>query len=114
LNKIVYILLILIGINFTSFGQNKIATIDPASAAKMIRFYPNPASSVITFEFLRANDNSYTLQVFNFMGKKVYDIKKTPTRITINLDDFFRGIYIFQLRDKNGSIVQSGKFQVVK
>jgi hypothetical protein len=114
LTKIVYILLILIGINFTSFAQNKIATGDPAAIAKMIRFYPNPASSVITFEFLRAYDNSYTLQVFNFMGKKVHDIKKTPSRITLNLDDYFRGIYIFQLRDKNGSIIQSGKFQVVK
>ena len=114
MNKIVYILFLLIGINFTSFAQNKIATGDPAAIAKMIRFYPNPASAVITFEFLRANDNSYTLQVFNFMGKKVYDIKKTPSRITLNLDDFFRGIYIFQLRDKSGSIIQSGKFQVVK
>jgi hypothetical protein len=114
LTKIVYILFILIGINFTSFAQNKIAPGDPAATAKMIRFYPNPASSVITFEFLRAYDNSYSLQVYNFMGKKVHDIKKTPSRITLNLDDYYRGIYIFQLRDKNGSIIQSGKFQVVK
>jgi hypothetical protein len=48
------------------------------------------------------------------MGKKVYEIKKTPVRITINLEDFYRGVYIFQLRDSNGNIVQSGKFQVVK
>lgn len=48
------------------------------------------------------------------MGKKVYQVKNTPSRIAINLDDFFRGVYIFQLRDKNGVIVQSGKFQVVK
>ncbi len=49
------------------------------------------------------------------MGKKVYDIKKAPSRITINLEDFYRGIYIFQVRDKNGTIIQSGKFnQVMK
>ncbi len=48
------------------------------------------------------------------MGKKVYDIKKMPSRITINLDDFYRGIYVFQVRDKNGTITQSEKFQVVK
>ena len=115
MNKFVYILVILIGINFTSLAQNKIPAADPAVVtAKMMRFYPNPASAVINFEFLRANDNSFTLQVFNFMGKKVYDVKKTPSRISINLDDFFRGIYIFQLRDRTGAIVQSGKFQVVK
>ena len=48
------------------------------------------------------------------MGKKMYDVKKTPNRITINLEDFFRGIYIFQVRNNNGTIIQSGKFQVVK
>ena len=48
------------------------------------------------------------------MGKKVFEVQRTPQRISILLDEFFRGIYIFQLRDKNGVIVQSGKFQVVK
>jgi len=48
------------------------------------------------------------------MGKKVFDIKKLPSRVIINLDEFFRGVYIFQLRDKMGTVVQSGKFQVVK
>ena len=114
MKKIIFILSFIIGINFTSFAQNKIAGSDGLATAKMIRFYPNPASAVITFELLQATDNSYALQVYNFMGKKVYDIKKTPSRITLNLDDFYRGIYIFQLRDKNGSILQSGKFQVVK
>jgi hypothetical protein len=48
------------------------------------------------------------------MGKKVYEVKNTAPRITINLDDFYRGIYVFQLRDKNGLILETGKFQVVK
>ena len=112
LTKIVYILFIVIGINFTSFAQNKIASGDPAATAKMIRFYPNPASAVITFEFLRANDNSYTLQVFNFMGKKVTETNVTGQRISFSLVGFYRGVYIFQLRDQYGKIVDSGKFQV--
>lgn len=112
--KIVYILILIIGINFTSFAQNKTATAEIVPSAKQIKFYPNPATSVINFEFSRAVDNTHTLQLFNFMGKKVYDIKKVSGRISINLDDFFRGIYIFQLRDQTGTIVQSGKFQVVK
>ena len=80
----------------------------------MIKFYPNPATSVINFEFQRSFDKSYSLQIFNFMGKKVYELKTLSSRININLDEFYRGIYIFQLRDKNGSIVESGKFQVNK
>jgi hypothetical protein len=48
------------------------------------------------------------------MGKKVYEIKNTPVRFSVDLEEFFRGIYIFQLRNKNGQIIESGKFQVVK
>lgn len=114
MNKIFYILLLFIGINFSSFAQNKASATDANTPAKLVNFYPNPATSNITFEFVKAYDNSYTLEVYNFMGKKVYEVKKTPQRISILLDEFYRGIYIFQLRNKNGVIVQSGKFQVVK
>ena len=114
MKKFLYISTLLIGINFTSFAQNKIATPD-AAGAKLIKFYPNPASAVITFEFNKSSGNaSNSLQVYNFMGKKVYDIKNAPSRVSINLEDFYRGIYIFQVRDKNGTISQTGKFQVVK
>lgn len=113
MKKIANILILLIGINFTSFAQAKPDT-DQALQAKLIKFYPNPASSVINFDYLKGYDKSYSLQVFNFMGKKVYEVKNTPTRFIINLDEFYRGIYVFQLRDKNGSIIESGKFQVIK
>ena len=112
--KIIYILILIIGISSTSFAQNKSAPADVSASAKQMKFYPNPASSMITFEFGKGIDNSYSLQLYNFMGKKVYDVKKILGRITINLEDFFRGIYIFQVRDQTGTIVQSGKFQVVK
>ncbi|MBC7866343.1 MAG: T9SS type A sorting domain-containing protein [Gloeobacteraceae cyanobacterium ES-bin-316] len=113
MRKIVYILFFTIGLNFTSLAQNKTVSAEAVSA-KLIKFYPNPASAVITFEFSKAGESAHSLQVYNFMGKKVYDIKNAPSRVTINLEDFFRGIYIFQVRDKNGTILQSGKFQVVK
>ena len=81
---------------------------------KVIRFYPNPAVSVINFEFQQVNQKGYTLQIYNFLGKKVSETTSVSTKTTVDLADFFRGIYIFQLRDKAGRIVESGKFQVVK
>lgn len=91
----------------------------PGSAAiaiqKKVRFYPNPANVVINFELQQSSaDNQASLLIFNFMGKKVYEQKNIPNKLTVNLEDFYRGIYIFQLRDKNGIILDSGKFQVVK
>lgn len=114
MKKIVYILILLIGINFTSFGQSKLTADQGNSSSKFIKFYPNPASSVINFDFQRGYDYTYSLLIFNFMGKKVYELKNTPSRFTLNLDDFYRGIYVFQLKDKNGSTLESGKFQVSK
>ena len=109
------ILIIIFGLTFTSFAQQAKLSTDPVSAsAKFIKFYPNPAASVINFDFQRGYDNSFSLVIFNFMGKKVYELKNVPSRLNLNLEDFYRGIYVFQLRDKNGATLESGKFQVVK
>ena len=84
-------------------------------ATATLRFYPNPATSFITFEdFSKKYDKNYTIQLFNFLGKKVYEFTLADQKNIVNLSDFFRGIYIFQLRDPSGKIVESGKFQVNK
>ena len=113
MKNIIYILILLIGLNFTSFAQNK----NPAQGepiAKLIKPYPIPATTAINFEFLYGYDKSFSLQIYNFMGKRINEFAKMPPRLTMPLDDFYRGIYVYQLRDKGGKIIDSGKFQVVK
>jgi hypothetical protein len=111
LKKIIIILSLLIfGVNLHGFSQGNTTE----SSNRIIKFYPNPASAFINFDFLRSYDVNYTLFIFNFMGKKILEIKNTPSRINLNLDEFYRGIYIYQLRDKNGIIMETGKFQIVK
>jgi hypothetical protein len=82
--------------------------------AVLIKYYPNPAISVITFDFQKAVDKSYSFQIYNFLGKKVFEAPAIEQKTMINLSDFFRGIYIFQLKDQNGKILVTGKFQVSK
>jgi hypothetical protein len=48
------------------------------------------------------------------MGKKVYELTPASQRISLSLNTFYRGVYIFQLRDKFGKLIDSGRFQVVK
>ena len=113
MNKKVYILILLIGINFTSFAQIKSPTQgDPI--AKLVKPYPIPATTSINFEFLYGYDKTFSIQVYNFMGKKIVEITKMLPRINLPLDEFYRGIYVYQLRDKEGKIIESGKFQVAK
>jgi hypothetical protein len=111
MKRILIISALLLGVAFSAASQNKPTG---AGQADMLKFYPNPASFFINFEFQRSYDRNYTLQIYNFMGRKVQEIKNTPTRVNLRLDDFYRGIYIFQLRDKYGRILESGRFQVIK
>ena len=112
MKKIFYIIIFTIGLQASSQAQVKHIAVD---AVKTVKFYPNPASSFINFEFAdNYYNDSYTLVIFNFIGKKVEDLKVTDQKITVSLTDFYRGVYIFQLRDKQGNIIESGKFQVVK
>lgn len=87
---------------------------EPSTQQKILKFYPNPATTNINFDFTKTYFNTYTLTVINFMGKKVFEQKSIPSRLNINLDGFYRGIYIFQLIDKNGTVIETGKFQVLK
>jgi hypothetical protein len=106
-------MLLMVSLSFGAFAQERSAI--PQKEQVKVKFYPNPASTVINFEFTRSNpDATYTLQVFNFIGKKVAEVNVSSNKASVSLDNFFRGVYIFQLRDKTGRIVESGKFQVVK
>ena len=103
---------------FTTAGamaQGRIAGFPDNGSAATVHFYPNPATSYITFEdFSKKYDKNYTIQLFNFLGKKVFEFNLGDQKNIVNVSDFFRGIYIFQLKDPNGKIVESGKFQVNK
>jgi hypothetical protein len=83
-----------------------------ASATRMMKFYPNPASTYINFEFQKDYDKTYVLQVYNFLGKKVVDINQVTPRSQIDVSGYNRGIYIYQLKDQTGKVIESGKFQV--
>jgi len=79
-----------------------------------MKFYPNPAASVINFDFQKNYEKGYSIQVYNFIGKQVSEVKNVSPKTTLNVSDYFRGIYIYQLKDNNGKIIESGKFQVAR
>ncbi|CAN5240778.1 hypothetical protein BH09BAC2_BH09BAC2_22360 [soil metagenome] len=112
LKKIFYIITFTVLMHLGGFSQQGTSTDDPV--VRFIKYYPNPASSYINFEFQKSFDKSYSFQIFNFIGKKVVDLKTISQRMNLSLSDFYRGIYIYQLLDRSGKILESGKFQVIK
>jgi hypothetical protein len=98
----------------SSYAQNRNSVIPEQLETKVIKFYPNPAVSLINFEFKKGVEKDFSFQIFNFLGKKVLDLKSLTQKMSIPLNEFYRGVYIYQLRDRAGKIVESGKFQVNK
>ena len=81
----------------------------------ILRFYPNPATTVITFDFQRSYDKGYSIQIYNaVLGRKMLEQSNIPDKLTIDLGNFTRGVYVYQLIDKTGKLVETGKFQVSK
>lgn len=106
------VLLIASGWIFANTGN---AFVPTDVQVKIVKFYPNPATSYINFEFPANIDRTYTISIYSFSGKKMKDISVSSSKLSIILsDDFYRGIYIFQLHDKTGRLIEAGKFQVAR
>jgi hypothetical protein len=115
--RIFYILITIILVTTTQAkSQARLPVAE--TEGKIVKFYPNPAISYITFELdkdLNGNTNkSYSLQIYNFLGRKVYDVAVVNPQTKIDLTNFVRGLYIFQLKDQSGRVTESDKFQVNK
>jgi hypothetical protein len=70
---------------------------------------------VVNFEFQKSYNRSFSIRVLNSIGKQVYEAQYIPSFLSINLKEekFYRGIYIYQLVNKMGVVVESGKIMVV-
>jgi hypothetical protein len=90
--RIFYILFIALLITVQVKSQDKLTSSpDQNSEIKIARFYPNPATSFITFEFKKDVDNNrnYTFQVYNFPGKKMYEAENVSAKTVVDLSSFF-------------------------
>jgi hypothetical protein len=97
----------------TTTARNGDVTI-PRVAVKILKVFPNPATTYITFEFQRSYNTGLAIEIYNLPGKKVAGANNLSSSTTIQLQNFYRGVYIFKLLDRNGKVMESGKFNVVK
>jgi hypothetical protein len=80
---------------------------------RIVKLYPNPATTYVTFDLQKNYKQGLTLTIYNgVLGKKMYESSNLSSRVTIDLNEFNRGVYIYHLVDATGKIIESGKFQV--
>jgi hypothetical protein len=108
-----FIVLLVLGFSFRAEAQS-VQERPVQNARKTVRFYPNPATSFVLFEFPKAPPTGTSFQIYNFLGKKVLDLQRLNARTQVDLTNYTRGFYIYQLVDGSGRILESGKFQVEK
>lgn len=106
--------IIIIGISFSTVVLAQQRNIADQGSVRLIRLYPNPATTFIQFEVAATIAKESQLQVFNFLGKKMLDLPVSVAKTRIDLTSFSRGIYIYQLKDRTGKTIESGKFQIEK
>lgn len=101
--------------SIAAHSQNRSSEGFAATQTGILRFYPNPATTAITFDFQKAYDKGFSIQIYNAMlGRKMIEQTNIPNKLTVDLTNFIRGVYVYQLRDKNSNLVETGKFQVSK
>ena len=110
MKSILTIFLILI----VTSANSQVKKVSMGENIRRTSIYPNPARSFIQIQFQPAVPPPASLAIYNFLGKKQFEIYQPGSNVFIDLADFNRGIYIFQFRDRNGRILETGKFQVEK
>jgi hypothetical protein len=97
-----------------SQGQSSRSNPVPDAVDPIVKLYPNPATSYITFDLQNGFQKGLSIQLWSFLGKKMYETQSVIEKTTIDLSEFTRGVYIYYLVDPSGKVIKTGKFQVSK
>jgi hypothetical protein len=81
-------------------------------AATQVDVYPNPASTEVNFRV--TGENTHSLEVFDITGKKVNTYAVKDNEASVNTASYPAGLYLYQLKDKDGNMVKVGKFSVAR
>ena len=104
-----FILLITIQSQAQSIRNNPVSE----TTDRIVKLYPNPATAYVTFDLPKGYEKTHSIQIYSFLGKKMYESISVSQKLTVQLNDFTRGLYIYHLVEiANGKIVETGKFQV--
>jgi hypothetical protein len=114
LRRILPILSFILLIATQSQGQSSRISPSSETTDRIIKLYPNPATTNITFDLQKGYQKGMSVQIYSFLGKKMFEIPNAPQKSIVDLNDFNRGLYMYHLLDATGKVIESGKFQVTK
>ncbi len=88
-----------------------------APGSANIQAFPNPAVERVRFDCTNLPAEEYTLKIFNIIGKVVWKQNYVITgnrSVTLELEDFRKGTYLYSLIDSKGNIIGTKRLVVLK
>lgn len=82
-----------------------------------IQAFPNPAVERVRFDCTNLPSEEYTLKIFNIIGKVVWKqnyMINGNRSVTLELEDFRKGTYLYSLVDSKGNIIGTKRLVVLK
>ncbi len=83
-----------------------------ASAAS-VKVYPDPASNLVNFS-ITSSSMANTAMVYDITGQKVTSFEVKNNFASVNTSALASGLYFYQLYDRNGDLMKTGKFSISK
>ncbi len=80
-----------------------------ADRTAQLTVFPNPSQGTVNFSGLKAND---VIQIFDVLGKIVYETKATNNTQLIDLSNHTKGLFIYIIRDAETNNTMQGKLVI--
>lgn len=81
-----------------------------ANAANSLSVYPNPSSSVVNFDI--DYNKAAKVAVMDITGRLVENVNFEFNKAQVNVSNYNKGIYLYQVTDVKGHVIKSGKVTV--
>lgn len=102
-----------IGIDFDIYAHHLFASGSPNAIHDVVKLdhdlliYPNPATSLITIENAKLNQQENDIVILNMMGELVYkeSVKTSLTKLEIDVAKFSVGMYLIKVNELSGKFV---------
>jgi hypothetical protein len=86
-----------------------VSTNDIDGIVNNVSLYPNPADNYVALE---CTVDSKFVEVTDITGRQVGTYEMNSNKTRINTAEFSKGLYIYQVVDKNNKVLNRGKFEV--
>lgn len=95
----------------TGYSVHPTGNIDENILNSEITTFPNPTHSSFNFKIESHKNESFTVEIYNVLGRKIESFQKTSDNCEIDLTNYKKGIYYISYSCKNEII---GHSKVIK